>query len=192
MSLGRMNPQPHDSVSDKKDDGESLVWFVRLTEGHPERIVVIALCALMVGAVGFFVFHQPVLAVLGFCAIVGSTGEFWLGIHYALDSKGVSARCGFSLTSMEWDQVKRVTISGNLIRVSPLAEMTSLEPFRGVLLRTLPEERDHVLEFVRTKCKEDVRILGGGTSGSGSGSVNRESGERNQAASHGDAGDPRD
>jgi len=167
---------------------ETLSWYVRLSEDQPEKIVVIGLCAVLVGAFGFLVFHQPVLAVLGFATILVSTAEFWLGIQYKLDSKSASARCGLSLVSMDWADVKRVTVSGDLIRVSPLEQMTRLEPFRGVLLRALPQDREHVLEFVRAKCKQDVRILGPGTSGDGSGSVDREGREGDSATQDGDAG----
>jgi hypothetical protein len=168
---------------------ESMAWFVRLSDEHPEKLVGIALCAIGVGAFGTFVFHQLVLGILGFVMILTSTAEYWLGTHYKLDSKSVSARCGFSLFSMEWPSVKRVVVSGNLIRVSPLENLTRLEPFRGVLLRTLPEQSEHVLKFVRTHCKDNVRILGPGASGIGRGGVDRQSGEGDTPTQAGDPGD---
>ncbi len=79
-----------------------------------------------------------------------------MGSSFALDQKGVKARTVASVTAMEWTQVKRVAIGTNTLRISPLQTVSALEPFRGVLLKTTPSNRQSVLDFIRRHAPEGV------------------------------------
>jgi hypothetical protein len=155
-----MIPPVKTEGDDVNHEIESLRWFVRLSEGHPEKVLGVALCALGAGLVGFLILRSPVLGMLGFATIAGTTSEYWLGTHYILDVNGATARCGPSVTSMEWSAVKRVIVKGSQIRLSPLPAESRMDAFRGVLLRTNPEVRENVLKTISERCKEDVRVLG--------------------------------
>jgi len=91
--------------------------------------------------------------------VLGSTAEFWLGSRYRVDDKGVEARTGLSVYQMEWGEVRRVIVSDENVKISPLKEAGRLDPFRGVVLKFARHNREEVLRLVRERCAEDVRFL---------------------------------
>jgi hypothetical protein len=98
--------------------------------------------------VGWVVFRSPALGFAGFAIILGSTAEFWLGTTFAIDAKGARSRTGFSLTEIEWENVKRVIPENGGIRLSPLERAGTLDTFRGVFLRFGVDNRDEIEEAV--------------------------------------------
>ena len=139
---------------------ESLSWSVRLSDKAPHKRIVVWLAAVTAGVSGVVLFDQALLGFLGFAIILASTAEFWLGVRYTVKEEGASRRCGLSLSSIDWEDVKRVVINGEDIKLSPLPEPTAADPFRGITLTTVPENRDQVIQMVRSHVSDDVRFLG--------------------------------
>jgi hypothetical protein len=77
-----------------------------------------------------------------------------------VDQKGASRRCGLSLTSIDWEDVKRVVVQGADVLVSPLEEGGRMDAFRGVVLRTNSENRNVVIAAVKGRVGEGVAVLG--------------------------------
>ena len=100
------------------------------------------------------------LGAAGFAIILASTAEYWLGTKYKLDAKGASARTGVSLTSIEWGDVKRVVTDSEGIKLTPLEKEGRMEAFRGVFLRFGREDRERILNSVRTLGGKDIATLG--------------------------------
>lgn len=139
---------------------ESLTWSVRPYEQAPAKRYVILGAALLAMVFGITVYGKPLLGVIGFAIILGATMEFWLGTSYRLDAKGATSRTGVSVSSIQWGDVRRVTITKGGVKLSPLEDATSrLEPFRGVFLKVNEENREQVLESVRKFGGSDVRLL---------------------------------
>jgi hypothetical protein len=141
-----------------------MEWTVRVWETAPEKRWVVFLVAVGCGALGWAVLQSLLLAALGFSGIMGGTSEYWLPLRYRLDERGASVRCGFSVTSVEWEAVKRVAESDVGVRLSPLEKPTRLAQFRGVFLR-YAGNRDQVLEYVKNLRGEGARLLEPGTDG---------------------------
>lgn len=155
-----MNPetphaQPREGVST-----ESLSWTVRLSDDAPHKRWVVLAAAVIAGVSGVVILQQALLGFMGFAMILASTAEYWLGARYTVNEKGASRRCGFSITSIDWEDVKRVVVQGADVLVSPLAEEGRMDAFRGVVLRTKPENREDVIEAVKGHVGEGVGILG--------------------------------
>lgn len=140
---------------------EPLTWRSRPADKDPQKLWVIGVVAVVALVLGFALFRNVLLGLLGFAIILGSTAEFWLGSLYRLDEKGVSARVGLSTTSMAWEDVKRVLEEADGVKLSPLAEPGRLDPFRGVKLRFGTELREKVYDTIRRYCPNDVRFLEG-------------------------------
>lgn len=80
-------------------------------------------------------------------------------VHFKLDSDSASRRCGLSVTSMAWSEVKRAEASDLGIKLSPLpVENMRMEPFRGVFLR-FENNAGEVREAVTRFWGQDVRSL---------------------------------
>ncbi len=138
----------------------TLTWSVRPADKAPQKRYVVLLVALAAGAAGTLLDGRPLLGLVGFAIVLGSTAEFWLGARYSVGPGGGTARCGLSVSGIEWAQVRRVILSNEGVRLSPLDREGMLDQFRGVALRTLPENRERVVDAVKGYCGNDVRFLG--------------------------------
>jgi len=155
MTVSNVNPESTDVAAAP----EPMRWVIRLWEDRPERRYAVLAVSLAAGSVGWFMMSSPIFAVIGIFAILGSTTEFWLPIRYVLDQKGASHRCGISVSAIEWSDVKRVIVSGNMIRLSPLEKEGRMDPFRGISLRCGENTQD-VLKFVEERIGEGCSISG--------------------------------
>jgi hypothetical protein len=120
---------------------------------------VIYLVAVTVAIFGIVVLRQPLLGLIGSVAILAATADFWLGVKYTLSGSEAKRQCGLSVSSISLDQVKRVLIDGDHVKLSPLERPGGLDPFRGVTLVTVPENRELVLARIRDYFGNE-RILG--------------------------------
>ena len=139
-----------------------MSWSVRPYQQAPNKRWVILAVALVALAFGAFVFKAPILGVVGFVVILASTVDFWIGSSYKVDRRGATSRTGLSVSSIAWEDVKRVVIGPTAVKVSPLEDGSSrLDEFRGVLLKTNAENREQVVEAVRKLGGSNVRIVEG-------------------------------
>ncbi len=113
------------------------------------KSVGVGIAAVAAGALGWLGFGQPLLGLLGSAMILASTAEYWLGTTYQISAQGASSRTGFSTTSMEWSEVKRVVVSDTELKLSPLEQATTMDAFRGVSLKFGKTNRDSVLACMR-------------------------------------------
>ncbi|MER3465869.1 MAG: hypothetical protein C4340_01320, partial [Armatimonadota bacterium] len=75
------------------------------------------------------------------------TAEFMLPVRYRLDARGASRKVGWSLTQIEWKDVRRVIEGTDGVKLSPLDRSSRLAPFRGVYLRFGSMQQD-VLDLI--------------------------------------------
>lgn len=111
-----------------------LEWEVRFWKGQESRRPVVLLMAAVAAMVGLQLFRSVALAGVAVATILVSTSELWLPVRYRLDAKGATRRCGLSTTQLEWPDLKRVLWLDGQVRLSPLAQPSRLDEFRGVLL----------------------------------------------------------
>lgn len=141
---------------------ESISWSVRPYEKAPAKRYVIFAIALVAMAFGVFIYGQPLLGVVGFAIILGSTVDFWVGSSYKVDASGATSRTGLSISSICWEDTKRVVVSAEEVKVSPLEDGGSrMDAFRGVVLKTNTDNRTQVIDAVRRFGGENVRFLEG-------------------------------
>lgn len=130
-------------------------WVVRVWASNPSKLYGIFLSCSLAALAGWLLFHQIVIAMLGFAAIAGATAEFWMPQNYNIDKKGASARCGFSISAITWEEVKRVLPDEKGVKLSPLASEGKSSAFRGVYLR-FADNREVVLGLVEMMGQNDA------------------------------------
>lgn len=138
---------------------EPLNWELRLWKQQPGRRIVVFVCAGVAGLFGWFLFQNALLALVGVLVILGSTTEFWLPLRYTVDAKGARVRSGISVTAIDWEDVKRVTLSEDGLKISPLAAPGRTAVFRGVYLR-FGENQEEVVNQVRRFWSGEIGVLG--------------------------------
>jgi len=117
------------------------------------------LAAFLAFGVGTLLFHNVVFGVIGLIIILSVSAEYWLGTSFKVDSKSASARTGFSLTSLPWDEVKRADLSAEGIKLSPLGNSGRMQAFRGVFLK-FGSNREAVEAAVRGWLPTNVELMG--------------------------------
>ena len=110
---------------------------------------------LLAAAGGWLLFHQILTALVGFFVIALATAEYWMPQKYKVDKTGASARCGLSVTAIEWEDIKRVIPDEKGVKLSPLSSDGRLSPFRGVYLRFADNE-EVVLGRIQARMNNDV------------------------------------
>ena len=147
--------------SASKDEIEALRWSVRPLDKSPEKVWGVWAGAIAALLLGVLLLKQALPGAIGFAIILGSTAEYWLGTSYKVDSKGASARTGLSVTAIAWEDVKRVIVEPDGIKLSPLEAATRMDAFRGVWLKFADTNREEVTETVRRFVADDARFLEG-------------------------------
>lgn len=122
-------------------------WQVRLWSNDPRRLYGILFSCAMAALVGWIGFHQVLFALVGFCAIAFATAEYWMPQSYRLDANGATARCGLSVSSIAWRDVKRLIPDAEGVKLSPLEKDGRMSAFRGVYLR-FGDQKEEVLRRV--------------------------------------------
>lgn len=138
-----------------------MEWQVHLSKRNPEKLVGVALAALIAFVGGWLLLKSPFFALLGLIFILGATTDFWLPMRYRLDDKGATLKCGVSTSAIEWPNVKTVMEMPDGVKLSPLGGngTSRLEAFRGVFLR-FENNRDEVLAKIRSHTEEQCSISG--------------------------------
>ncbi len=132
---------------EKEAEEPTLEWTVHLAREEPGKATAVALVAIGAGALSALVFGNQLAFLVGFLAIVGSTAEFLLPVRYRLDARGGSRKVGWSLTHIEWKDVRRVIEGTDGVKLSPLERSSGLAPFRGVYLR-FGSRQQEVLDLI--------------------------------------------
>lgn len=133
-------------------------WEVNMGQEQPSKRIACFGFALFAGLAGQILFRSPLLAVIGFVAIIASTAEYFFPLKYRLDENGASVRLGISPTIIRWDEVKRLIPLPDGIRLSPLEKPSRLDNFRGVYLRFSGNE-EAVLAKIRALWQSDEHSL---------------------------------
>jgi len=152
------------------EKSEAIRWSVRPSASDPTKTVVIGAAGILAFGVGAFLFRNPVLGVVGFAIIFGSTAEFWLGTSFSIDEKKATVRTGISVSVIEWTDVKRIVQDAGGIRLSPLEKAGTMDAFRGVYLRYGKENRESIERAVLTFGKTSDTDVGDRVDGRGDGS----------------------
>lgn len=147
------NPEPEVGSPDE------LSWSIRPGADNPSKVVVVFTVALAAGILVTAVTKAPLLGLIGTAAVLGSTAEFWFGTTFRLGKQEATRRCGLSLFSIRWEDVRLVRLQGNEIRLSPLTEEGKWSEFRGVRIRTLPQNHEQALSLIKARVGADVGFL---------------------------------
>ncbi len=146
------------SASTDAAEADALSWTVHLLRGRADRLPRVAVAAMLVGLVGFWVFHNALLAALPSLALLLSLAEFLCPVHYRLTQQGAEARLGPAAWEIAWADVRHAYLAPDGVKLSPLSRPGSrLEPLRGVFLRFADNE-EAVVATVRRLRREAADV----------------------------------
>lgn len=129
-----------------------LAWRVHLLRRYPNRIPVLALTLLIALLGVYMMFGNPLLALVAVLLLIGATSEFIFPIAYRLTEEGIEADTLTARMKLPWKDARRCLCDRRSVTLSPLAQASRLDGFRGVTLRFAPNgepgDRDSVLAII--------------------------------------------
>jgi hypothetical protein len=108
-------------------------WRVHLVRQQPERLPVVLLVLIGAPVMGLMLMGHWLFAVAAFWMVFSATADYLLPIRYEMDAQGVRQK-GWSPRVMSWERVRRVVWGEQGVLLSPFAQPSRLDAFRGIFL----------------------------------------------------------
>ncbi|CEK16059.1 hypothetical protein [Chthonomonas calidirosea] len=113
----------------------AVVWQVHLLRCQPSKLPFVGAVVLLGVLSAWVLFGQLLLVLLALVLLCKAAGEYLFPLTYRLDADGVWVS-GFLLRQgLRWQEAKRLVSEGNGLYISPFANPSPLERFRGLHLR---------------------------------------------------------
>jgi hypothetical protein len=140
-------PQAQSIERGAQAEAPRLEWRVHLARRQPRKTA-LAL-GLMIGAAAWsvVVFGNVTAPAASVALLIGALSEYLFPVRYRLTGEGAEARGPFYWRKIAWQEVRRVYVGEQEIKLSPLPHPGPREGFRGVLLRC-PDNQEPVRELV--------------------------------------------
>lgn len=123
----------------------------------PGKASVVAACVLIASLMGILLFRNAIFGLLGGFLVAASVKEFLFPIRFELSATGARSRCLWSVSEIEWKNVRRIYVDAAGVKLSPLSSLSRLEAFRGVYLR-FDGNREEALAAIDRWRKPDVAV----------------------------------
>jgi hypothetical protein len=112
-----------------------LSWTVHLARRKSNTIPKLIIAMLAAGLLVTILFHSPVPGIAAILLLIGSVKEFLFPINFRITPKGVESRSIGTRMELAWKDVRRCLMEKHQITLTPLANASRLDVFRGVTLR---------------------------------------------------------
>ncbi|MCE5199474.1 hypothetical protein LLG39_10915 [bacterium] len=132
-----------------------MTWTVHLAKQYPNKLPWLIAALLVASVAGYFVLG-PVGVIAVSAAVLGAVADFVFPLKYTLTSERAICHRLTGTTQLRWADVRRCYLDELGIKISPLANQTRLEAFRGVFLR-FNGNREQVIEVVKRLRPADIK-----------------------------------
>jgi hypothetical protein len=107
-------------------------------------------------AVGIYSWtFSPIFTALATIILIGSLSGFYFPTHYRFYDDQIIVKYTLTTIKKEWSQFRSYYRDRNGVLLSPFAQPTRLENFRGIFLKFGEGDRDKILEIVKSKIVKD-------------------------------------
>jgi hypothetical protein len=144
------NTSPARAVDDDGDDGPVLEWTTHPLKRKPWTAVGVTLFILIVSFVVLVATDSQWFGFIALVVLFASVAKFYMPTKFRLTQKNVTIKSTTQTITKPWSMFRSSYPDKNGILLSPFAEPSRLENFRGLYL-IFAENRDDVTAFVRTR-----------------------------------------
>lgn len=128
-------------------EAPALKWSTHRLRDDPRRLPAVLGCILLASWAGGVLFGWGGAVVVA-AALSASVADYLFPVHHTIGRAGVTTRCLFSRSEIRWEEVRRVWLAEDGVKLSPLRYPSRREAFRGVFLKFAGNE-EQVLELIR-------------------------------------------
>ena len=130
---------------------EPVVWTAHPAKERP-RDVALVLCVLFLTLGATLVsFNSLFLTLLAGTILIIGLGSFLFPTHYSLNEWGVEAQGMLRKRGRRWRELRRYQIGPGAVLVSPFAQPTWLDRYRGMILQLAGADREKVSAMLESQ-----------------------------------------
>lgn len=144
-----------DSIHRSQSEPGSLRWTAHPVRRRPVVSAAVTVFVILVTVVVFYAMDSRTFAVLALVVMLLSLGKFYFPTRYVLDKKGITIKSTTQTLNKEWRLYRSCYPDKNGVLLSPFAEPSRLENFRGLYIMA-KDNREEVLVFVKERIRQAV------------------------------------
>ena len=133
-----------------RDSDVIFEWRVHPLREDPRRAMLFALVMMAVPVAVWWSFRSAGWVLLTALLLAGALHRFWLPLRYRLSEEELESRQGIFRATRRLADFRRVVFEPKGAFLSPFAEPSRLEQYRGVFL-PYPEDAEALKSFLRGK-----------------------------------------
>lgn len=154
-----------DAATIPSEEGEALEWTCHPVKRKPLVSVLVSLFVVIIGVAIFMTTESHLFTVLGMVIILASLAKFYFPTRFKLSDRGVTVKTTTQTLFKEWKIYRSCYPDKKGILLSPFAEPSRLENFRGLYVM-FEGNGEIVTEFVRERIERVNRESRTGSAGS--------------------------
>jgi energy-coupling factor transporter transmembrane protein EcfT len=158
---------PDDAPRDdgEENEGRILEWSCHPVKRKPWVSVGVTFLITLVGVGINDWTGSRAFAVLGVVVLLLSLSRFYFPTKYRLSDRRIMVKTTMQTMYKEWSRFRSVWPDKNGVLLSPFAEASRLENYRGIYL-LFDNNRDEVVDFIRARIGESAASSGDLSQGS--------------------------
>lgn len=140
--------EPASSQPAQNEPGAMLEWRCHPAKRRLSVSFAVSLFVIIVAMAVFYSTDSRAFTVLALVVMLGSLAKFYFPTSYKLTAETVNIKTTTTTISKAWSQYRSFYPDKNGVLLSPFAEPSRLENFRGLYLM-FSNNRDEVIAFVQ-------------------------------------------
>ena len=133
----------------ERNEGKAIQWSCHPVKHRPLVSVGIVLLVLLIVFMTYNTTGSVFFGLLACIVMFVSLARFFLPTHYRMSDKGVTVKTTTQTISKNWTEYRSFYPDKNGVLLSPFAEPSRLENFRGIYIM-FNNNRVEVTEFVKS------------------------------------------
>lgn len=136
-----------DQENTSSTTGAAIQWTCHPVKNRTLVSVMVTLFVIFIVTYVYYSFESVGFALLAFIVLSLSLARFYFPTHYRLSDKGVTIKTPTQTISKQWSEYRSYYPDKNGVLLSPFAEPSRLENFRGIFLM-YGGKRDEIISFI--------------------------------------------
>lgn len=150
MSAESSNGQKQDVIEQEK---ELLTWTTHPIRKRPLVSVLVVILIMAAGMAAYYTMDSKAFGVLAMVVLFLSLAKFFLPTKFIITDKTITIKTTTQKTTKPWSIFRSFYPDRNGVLLSPFAEPSRLENFRGMYL-IFADNREQVVETLSTILKK--------------------------------------
>jgi hypothetical protein len=155
-------------TSGTQDDGPTLVWTVHPVKRKPFVSAAVTVFVIVISLIVYSWMQSPWFTILALLIMLGSLAKFYFPTGYKLSARGVTMKTTTQTLFKEWSIYRSCYPDKKGILLSPFAEPSRLENFRGLYVMFEGNNREvtaycqeHIAKAHQKSAPADAQTSGG-------------------------------